>query len=119
MLDLPSIQRLSIIRFDDRVVIRQKAFDPRILFDADNHESLSESNDPRSCVGLRTSGCNLVPTGVCGVLGDATPVRNLLSRGPGYDEGGVRNRETGSVGWLRWNTGRVSSKETTCRVEGG
>lgn len=69
--------------------------------------------------GLRTSECNLVPTGVCGVLGDATPVRNLLSRGLGYDEGGVRNRETGGVGWLRWNTGRVSSKETTWRVEGG
>ena len=67
---------------------------------------------------LRTSGCNLVPTGVCGVLGDATPVRNLLSRGPGYDEGGVRNRETDSVGWSRWNTGRVSSKETTCRSRG-
>lgn len=31
----------------------------------------------------------------------------------------MRNRETGNVGWLRWNTGRVSSKETTCRVEGG
>lgn len=69
--------------------------------------------------GLRTSECNLVPTGVCGVLGDATPVRNFLSRGLGYDEGGVRNRETGGVGWLRWNTGRVSSKETTWRVEGG
>lgn len=52
-------------------------------------------------------------------MGDATPVRNLLSRGLGYDEGGVRNRETGGVGWLRWNTGRVSSKETTWRVEGG
>lgn len=82
------------------------------------------SSDPPFRGGLRTSGCNLVPTGVCGVLGDATPVRNLLSlslcRGPGYDdEGGVRNRETGSVGWSRWNTGRVSSKETTWRAEGG
>ena len=30
----------------------------------------------------------------------------------------MRNRETDSVGWLRWNTGRVSSKETTCRSRG-
>ncbi|KOC69547.1 Transducin-like enhancer protein 3 [Habropoda laboriosa] len=63
-----------------------------------------KSREAKKKKGLRTSGCNLVPTGVCGVLGDATPVRNLLSRGPGYDdddddEGGVRNRETGREAW--------------------
>lgn len=53
----------------------------------------------RTMMILRTTGCNLVPAGVCGVLGDATPARNLLSRGPSHDdEGGVRNRETGTTG---------------------
>lgn len=49
---------------------------------------------------LRATGCNLVPAGVCGVLGDATLARNLLSRGPRMvdDEDGVRNRETGTTG---------------------
>lgn len=52
---------------------------------------------------LRATGCNLVPAGVCGVLGDATPARNLLSQGPSHDDdddddGGVRNRETGTTG---------------------
>jgi len=53
---------------------------------------------------LRATGCNLVPAGVCGVLGDATSARNLLSQGLSHDDddddddGGVRNRETGTAG---------------------
>lgn len=54
----------------------------------------------RATTTLRATGCNLVPAGVCGVLGDATPARNLLSQGPSHDDddSGVRNRETGTTG---------------------
>lgn len=66
---------------------------------------------------LRATGCNLVPAGVCGVLGDATPARNLLSQGPSHDDdddddGGVRNRETGT-------TGRQAGRQAGERAVGG